>query len=74
MTHILIIDPRREMIVHNIPVYENSDARHINSFFECKKAEYGDLERILLAGGTVRIMEPGDPVPVPLRAAARLVA
>lgn len=68
MTHILLIAPRQETILHNIPIFDNSDVKKVESFIRNKEAEYGEIERLILSMGTVRIMEPGEPIPVPLRA------
>lgn len=67
MTHILLIAPRQELIIHNIPVYDNTDVKKIESWIRIKEKEYGDIERVILSMGTVRIMEPGEAIPVPLR-------
>jgi hypothetical protein len=31
--------------------------------------EYGEIERLILSMGTVRIMEPGEQIPIPLKSA-----
>ena len=67
MTHILLIAPRQELIIHNIPVFDNSDVKRIESWIKIKEAEYGEIERVILSMGTVRIMEPGEPIPIPLQ-------
>jgi len=73
MTRILIIDPKRELLIHSIPVYEKSDKDHIETFIKSKKEEYGnDLERIILSMGTVRIMGPDEPIPIPLPKSTRI--
>lgn len=64
MTHILLIAPRQELIVHNIPVYDNSDVKKIESWIRIKEVEYGEIERIILSMGTCRIMEQGEHIPV----------
>jgi Tfp pilus assembly PilM family ATPase len=51
-------------------VFTNESVKKIEAFCEQKQAEYGEIERIILAGGTVRIMEPNDPIPVPMQPAA----
>jgi hypothetical protein len=67
VTHILLIDPHKEMILHNLPVYDNSDVKKIESFIRMLQGEHPDIERLILSMGTVRIMEPGEPIPVPLQ-------
>lgn len=71
MTHILLLDPHKEMILHNIPVYANSDVRKIEAFIRVLQGEHPDIERLILSMGTVRIMEPGEPIPVPMQAGKR---
>lgn len=64
---ILTIDPRREMIVRSIPIVTKDDARRFEDHFKADREERGDLDRVIIAGGTVRIMDPADPVPVPMQ-------
>ena len=71
MTHILLIAPLQELILHNIPVTDNSDVKKIEAFIQNKLPEYGEIERLILSMGTVRIMEPGEQIPIPLKAAGR---
>ena len=73
MTHILLIAPRQELIIHNIPIFDNSDVKKVESWIRIKEAEYGEIDRLILSMGTVRIMEPGEPIPVPLQAGKGLV-
>lgn len=67
MTHILLIAPRQELIIHNIPVTDNSDVKKIEAFIKNKMPEYGEIERLILSMGTIRIMEPGEQIPIPLK-------
>lgn len=67
MTHILLIDPHKEMILHNLPVYDNSDVRRIEGFIRMLQDEHPDIDRIIMGGGMARFMEPGEKIPVPLR-------
>ena len=66
MTRILLIAPKHEKLVHDIPVHDNDSVRKIESFIKNKEEEYGELERIIINMGTVRIMERGDKIPIPL--------
>jgi len=71
MTRIVLIAPRQGLVVHSgMDVFTNESVKKIEAFCEQKQAEYGEIERIILAGGTVRIMEPNDPIPVPMQPAA----
>lgn len=65
---ILIIDPKAELIVHNLEVSDKESAHRVERFTKQLTAERGELDRILIAGGTCRIMDPTDPIPVPIPA------
>lgn len=66
---IILIAPRQGVLVHGgMDVFDNESVKRINAFIESKTKEYGEVERIILSMGTVRIMEPGEPIPVPLQA------
>jgi hypothetical protein len=55
------------MILHNLPVYENSDVKKIEGYIRMLQEEHPDIERLILSMGTVRIMDPDEPIPVPLQ-------
>ena len=67
MTKIYLIDPRTEILVHGIPVEHDSNPDKIKEFIRGKEQEYGDLERVIVSMGTIRIMERTDPIPIPIR-------
>jgi len=69
MTKIYLIDPRREILVHTISIDYDSSKKKIDEFIQNKTNEYGDLERVIVSMGTVRIMGQFDPVPIPIRPA-----
>jgi hypothetical protein len=66
MTHILIIAPAQELILHNVVIFDNADVHKVQDFIKDKTKDYGDLERIIISMGTVRIMEKDDPDPDPV--------
>ncbi len=67
MTHIILIDPVDEIIVHNIPIESKDSAHRCDNFQKSLEAQRGhELERVIVSMHTVRIMERTDPVPVPL--------
>lgn len=66
MTHVIIIAPSQELILHNVAIYDNGDVRRVQAFIDDKIKDYIDLERILVSMGTVRIMEKDQAIPVPL--------
>lgn len=53
--------------LHNIPIFDNNDVKKVQAFIKNKEEQYGELERIIISVGTVRIMEKTDTIPVPLR-------
>ncbi len=65
MTRILLISPSMELLIKDIPVIDHSDVKKIKDFIEKMKTEYGDLERIIVNRGTIRIMERGEEIPIP---------
>lgn len=68
---IVVIAPRQGLVVHSgMDIFDNGCAKRADAWIKTKEAEYGEVERILLAGGTVRIMDPGEPIPVPVQPVA----
>lgn len=67
MTRIVLIAPGREVILGWWDVYDNQDVKKINALIENKLPEYGEIERVLINMGKVRVLEPKDGIPVPLR-------
>jgi len=65
MTRILLISPSSELLIKDIPVFDHDDVKKIKDFIGNTKSEYGDLERIIINRGTIRIMERGEEIPVP---------
>jgi hypothetical protein len=71
---IVLIAPRQGIVIHSgMDVYNNEDAKKINDFCRQKELEYGEIERIILSMGTVRIMEQGEKIPIPLQPGKGLV-
>lgn len=68
MTRILLISPSREIVIHDIPIYDNSDVKKVKAFIQDKERDYGEIERIIISMGTVRIMERDQEIPIPLQA------
>jgi len=69
MTRIVLIAPRQGMVIHSgMDVFDNGSVKKIDDFCKQKEAEYGEIERLILSMGTVRIMEPNEPIPVPMQA------
>lgn len=58
------------MVIHGgMDVFTNESVRKIEDFMKIKEMEYGEIERVILSMGTVRIMEPGEKIPVPMQPA-----
>lgn len=67
MTRIVLIAPRQGVVVHSgMDVFDNGSVKKIDDFCKVKEAEYGEIERIILSMGTVRIMDSKEKIPVPL--------
>lgn len=71
VTKIYLIDPRTETLIHGISIDYESSVKKIQEFIINKEAECGELERVIVSMGTVRIMNRSDPIPIPLRPAVR---
>jgi hypothetical protein len=67
MTHILLVAPVQEVVLHNIEIWDNTDVHKVQAFIKDKTKDYGDIERIIISMGTVRIMDKDDPIPIPLQ-------
>lgn len=67
MTHVILIDPESELIIHNIPIDSKESAHRCEAFLKQLETERGhELERVIISMKTVRIMDKDDPIPVPL--------
>lgn len=64
---IIVLDPRAEVVVRSMPVWDNLTAKHCEEVIKHDEIERGGLERIILSEGTARFLERGQPVPVPLQ-------
>lgn len=65
---IILIAPRQGVVIHSgLEIFTEESAKRITEFCRIKEKEYGEIERVIVSMGTVRIMDPGEPVPVPLR-------
>lgn len=71
MTHVLLVAPLTEQVVHNIPIYDNSDVKRVQAFIQDKERDCGEITRILFSLGEVRIMGPRDEIPIPPQSAPR---
>lgn len=67
MTRVILIAPRQELILNWFDVYDNASVKKIQAFIENKQPEYGEIERVLINMGMIRVMDTRDGIPVPLR-------
>jgi hypothetical protein len=67
MTHVLLVAPFQEQVIHNIPIIDNTDVKKVQAFIRDKELEYGEITRILFSLGTVRVMAPAEEIPIPLQ-------
>lgn len=71
MTHVLLVAPMQELVIHNIPIFDNMDVKTVQTFIKDKEKDYGELTRILFSLGDVHIMKPEEQIPIPLQGAPR---
>lgn len=64
---IVTIDPRKELIIRSLTIDTKADAARLADLTRKDEEDRGQLDRIIIAGGTVRIMDPADPIPVPMK-------
>jgi hypothetical protein len=64
MTRILLISRSRELLIRDFSIRDNGDVKKIQDFIRTMESEYGDIERIILSGGAVRIMDKGEEIPL----------
>ena len=69
MTKVLLVAPAQEMVINNIPITDNTDVKKVQAFIKDKEKDYGEVTRILFSLGEVRVMKPGEEIPIPLQAA-----
>lgn len=70
MTKVIIIDPESEIIIHSISIESKQIAKRVDQFWKDQEESRGhELERLLVRGGTVEIMDRTAAVPVPVYAA-----
>lgn len=67
MTRVILIAPGREVVLGWWDVWDNNDVKKINAVIENKLPEYGEIVRVVINMGMVRVLEPADGIPVPLR-------
>lgn len=63
---VILVDPKNELILHSIAIETKGDAQRFVYYWKKEERERQyQIERVLVYGGTCRIMDPDEPVPVP---------
>lgn len=66
MTKVLLIDPKTEIILHNIQIINKESVKRVNSYEAQEVAARGyPLERVLIREGFISVMESRDEIPIP---------
>lgn len=71
LTRVLLVAPLQEIVIHDIPIHDNSDVKQVQKFIKNKEVEYGEITRILFSLGTVRVMKDLEEIQIPLRSLPR---
>jgi hypothetical protein len=58
-------------LIHAINIDFDSNRKKIEDFIKRNEAERGELERVIVSIGTVRVMARGDQIPIPTKPAVR---
>jgi hypothetical protein len=67
MVKVVVIDPKSELILHNMPIENKDSVKRINAFCRAEEEDRGlDLVRLLICEGTVRVMDRCMEIPVPV--------
>ncbi len=67
MTRVLLVAPVQEQVIHNIPIFDNTDVKKVAALIQDKEKDYGEITRLLFSLGEVRVMKPGEEIPIPLK-------
>jgi len=67
MTKVLLVAPAQELVLHNIPIIDNTDVKKVQAFIKDKEKDYGEVTRLLFSLGTIRVMGPAEEIPIPLQ-------
>jgi len=66
MTKVLLIDPRMEIILHNIQIINKESVKRFNAYWKQEETTRGyPLERLLIREGFISVMEIKDEIPIP---------
>lgn len=67
MTRVIIIDPKGEIVLHSVQIFNKESVKRVDRYFsEEKKSRGYALERILIREGLVTIMDDDQEIPIPV--------
>ena len=67
MTKIIRIDSQDEIIIHSVSIESKESARRTNELWKAEEStRHHEVERLIVNGGMIRIMDRTDPIPVPV--------
>jgi hypothetical protein len=52
------------LLIRDFAIRDKGDVKKLQDFIKTIESEYGDIERIILSGGAVRIMDKGEEIPL----------
>ena len=67
MTKIILVDSQNEIIIHSISIESKESARRTDQLWKYEEStRHHEVERLIVNGGMIRIMDRTDPIPVPV--------
>ena len=67
MTKVILIDSQNEVIIHSISIESKESARRTDQLWQDEEStRKHEVERLIVNGGIIRIMDRTDPIPVPV--------
>lgn len=72
MTRIILVDPRLELVLHSIAIETRTDGARLDYYWHREERTRGyEILRVLISGGSARIMDRDDPIAVPVQNAGQ---
>jgi hypothetical protein len=72
MTRIILVDPKLELILHSIAIETRTDGARLDYYWHREERTRGyEILRVLVSGGSARVMDREDPIPVPVQFAGQ---
>jgi hypothetical protein len=67
MTHAILVDPKLEIILHNINIIDKNSVKRFKEYHSQEERARGyPLERVLIREGFVTVLEIKDEIPIPV--------